>query len=176
MSPTAKAHQEQAATQSWAEAQRRLWDTWLETIHQVGGGMTGAGAGNPAQLFGRAIDTWEVFVRQTLDAQTTAMQAWVDGLSTAPNVPDQLKPQLQQVQELTRGWIDTQRQLWEAMFAVARQLASSSAAPHAAGGSATPGPEMWREFARPALEAQAAWLRQWSGLLGAGRNGPPHQN
>jgi hypothetical protein len=161
-------------TQSWAEAQRRLWDGWLAAMRQGGASPPNATGANPAELWAHVIDTWEPFVRQTLDAQSTAMQDWAAGISAAPDVPDHLRPQLQQVQELTRGWTDTQRQLWEAMFAVARQLASSSAGQHAVA-SQWPTPELWREFARPVLEAQADWLRQWSGLLAAGRSGPPHQ-
>lgn len=164
-------------TQTWVEAQRRLWDGWLEAMRLAGSGLPTAtgGGGNPSQVLSRAIDTWEPFVRQSLDAQTAAMQAWIDGMAAAPNIPPQMRPQLQQVQELTRGWTDTQRQLWEAMFAVARQMTASTAE-HNASATAVPTAEVWQRFARPVLEAQATWLRQWSGLLAGVRNGQPQPN
>jgi len=167
-------------TRSWAETQRRLWDGWLAAINQAGSGLPTAAGANPTVVLARVIDTWEPFVRQTLDAQAAAMQSWVEGLSAAPNVPEHLRPQLQQVQELTRGWTDTQRQMWEAMFAVARQFTSATSHGQPANGQPAhppqmPNMDMWQQFARPALEAQATWLRNWSGLLAGGLSGQPHK-
>jgi hypothetical protein len=159
-------------TQSWAEAQRRLWDGWLEALRQASAGLSVANGGNPSQeLWARALETWEPFVNQTLNAQSAAMQAWVDGLAAAPNVPQPVRAQLQQLQELTRGWTETQRQLWETMFAAVRQFAASLA-DHRPAGAEPPTTELWQQIARPVLEAQAAWLRQWSGLLAGERNPP----
>ena len=162
-------------TRSWAEAQRRLWDGWLGAMDQAGTGLPAAAAGNPTDVWARVIDTWEPFVRQTLDAQAAAMQSWAEALTAAPNVPEHLRSQLQEVQELTRGWTATQRQMWEAMFGVARQFAATAnhQPPHAA---QMPNMEMWQQFARPALEAQASWLRNWSTVLAGGPNGQPHKD
>jgi hypothetical protein len=161
-------------TKSWAEAQRRLWDGWLAAMGQAGAGLPTAAGANPTYVWARVIDTWEPFVRQTLDAQAAAMQSWVEGLSAAPNVPEHLRPQLQQLQELTRGWTATQRQMWEAMFAVARQFATASGGEHPQA-SQIPTMQLWQQFARPALEAQATWLRNWSSVLAGGRSGQPHK-
>ena len=159
-------------TQSWADAQRHLWERWLETLRQAGSGLSPVNVAAPGQLWARALDTWEPLVRQTLDAESTAMQAWVDGLAAAPNVPPHVRAQLQQVHELTKGWTETQRQLWEAMFASVRQF-SASAAQHPSTTQA-PAAELWQQMARPMLEAQAAWLRQWSGLLAGAGAGQAH--
>jgi hypothetical protein len=128
-----KTQQPQEIAQSWAEAQRRLWEI--------------------------------------LEAQSAAMFALVDGLATAPNVPPQVRTQLKQVQELTRSWTETQRQLWEAMFAAVRQFTPDTAEYPK---SVVPPIELLQQFSRPVLEAQAAWLRQWSGLLGGAHAGQPH--
>jgi hypothetical protein len=159
---------------SWAEAQHRLWDGWLEAMGHAGTGLPTATGANPTEVWSRLIDTWEPFVRQTLDAQAAAMQAWAEGLSAAPNVPEHLRPQLQQVQELTRGWMATQRQMWDAMFGASRQFATATGGehPHA---QQLPNMELWQQFARPAMEAQATWLRNWSGVLAGGRSGYPRK-
>ena len=170
MSPKTQQQQPQEVTQSWAEAQRRLWDGWLEALRQAGTSLSPANTGNPGQLWARALETWEPFVRQSLDTQSTAMQAWIDGLAAAPNVPPHVRTQLQQLQELTRGWTETQRQLWEAMFAAVRQFAASTAEHHPAAAQ-PPALEVWQQIARPVLEAQAAWLRQWSGVLASAGSG-----
>jgi polyhydroxyalkanoate synthesis regulator protein len=108
-------------TRSWADAQRRLWEGWLEGLRQASGGFSAPTGGAPSQTFARNLDTWESFVRQTLDAQSSAMQAWAEQLAATPNLPPSVSAQVQQVQELTRGWTDTQRQLWDATFAAVRQ-------------------------------------------------------
>jgi hypothetical protein len=162
--------QEQDVTQAWAEAQRRLWDNWLGSMRQVGGSVPTAPGASPAQLWGHMLDTWEPFVRQTLDAQSTAMQAWVDGLATAPGTPEPLKGQIVQLQELARGWISTQRQMWDATFQATRQFVSASAT-QPGFPSAQAGPDMWRQFAAPVFEAQASWVRQWSDMLSGPRTG-----
>jgi hypothetical protein len=168
-----KTQSQQDVTQSWAEAQRRLWEGWLEAMRQAGAGLSPATAATPTRVLARAIDTWEPFVRQTLEAQSAAMQAWVDGLAGAPNVPEQVRLQLQQVQELTRGWTETQRQLWDAMFAAVRQVAAS-ATEQRTPAAQLPAIELWQQIAGPVLEAQATWLRQLSGMLAGARAGQSH--
>ena len=169
-----KAAQEDV-TKSWAETQRRLWEGWLEAMGHAGTGLPTAVGTNPTEVWSRVIDTWEPFVRQTLDAQSAAVQSLVEGLSSAPNVPELFRAQLQQVQELTRGLTETQRQMWDAMFAAARQFTTATGGQHSAGTPQMPTLELWQQIARPALEAQASWLRNFSSLLAGGRSGqqPP---
>ena len=132
MSP--KTQQPQELTQSWAEAQKRLW----------------------------AI----------LEAQSAAVFDIFDRLAATPNAPEPARAQLHQVRELTKSWTETQRKLWEAMFDV---LGQSSARTEHHVTTATP-IELWQQLSRPVFEAQAAWLRQWSGLLaGAQPVQPPRQ-
>jgi hypothetical protein len=153
--------------QSWVEAQRQLWETWVGAMQQAGGGMPRPDGATPSQLLGRTLDTWEPFVRQTLEAQAKAMDAWVETFNTTPNMPEQIRTQVEQLQKLTRGWLETEHQLWDAMFGVARQFAAAaeSQTERHTSASQVPGAEVWQQLAQPALEAQAAWLRQWSTIL-----------
>src|SRR5690348_3187860 len=150
--------------QNWAETQRRLWDGWMSAMTQAVGGVPQGNGANPSQFLGRALDTWEPFVRETLDAQSSAVKSWVEGLMAAPNIPPQMRTQLEQLQEMTRGWTETQRQMWDAMFAAVRQL-PAAAGPQQAN-PIMAGADGLQAFARPMLEAQATWLRQWAGMFG----------
>jgi hypothetical protein len=170
-----KTQQSEAVTESWAEAQRRLWDGWLDALHQASPGASpGGGTGSSQELWARALATWEPFVRQSLDAQSAAMDAWINSVGAGPNVPEHLRARLEQAHELTRGWTDTQRRLWDAMFAAVRQFASNVPEQRRAG--TPPVADVWQQIARPVLEAQAAWLRQWSGLLAGTPKTPPNKS
>jgi hypothetical protein len=152
-------------TRSWAETQRRLWESWRLPIDKDAATTTPFGSN---EMWRRAMDIWEQTVSMTLEAQAAGLQMWIDGLSGLPNLPEPTRAQLQQLHELARGWSETQRSLWQTWFNVTRQFStpSNSSSPTPPQG----GLEMWEQMLRPALDAQASWLRTWSSLLTRGQH------
>jgi hypothetical protein len=109
------------------------------------------------------LELWEPFVHQAFEAQTATFKAWVDGLAATPNAPEPLKAQLLQMQELSQGWTESQRQMWDTMFTMLRQIATTTQPPSMM--PLMPGLDMWQKATAPMLEAYAAWLRQSTNLV-----------
>ena len=125
----------------------------------------------PGQSLKQILELWEPFVHQALDAQSAAFTAWVDGLAATPNIPEPLKAQLLQMQELSRGWTESQRQMWDNLFSLLQPVASSTQSPTAT--TLMPALDVWQKMAAPMFEAQAAWMRQSASLLGGATAAQP---
>jgi hypothetical protein len=106
----------------------------------------------PPQSLTPFIEMWEPFVHQALEAQTAMFKSWGEAL------PEPFKTQILQMHE-------SQRQMWDAMFGMLRQVTSAS---HSPAPTAMPGLDFWQKMAAPMFEAQAAWMRQSASLV----NGP----
>ena len=160
------------------ELQQRLWAGWLESMQRAGATGAGTAAANP-------LAAWQASMQQALEAQaawargwgetlgamqrqTEELHAWVRQGQVMLEQWDALLEAARQGQELLDRWLDLQRQLWEGWSALAAQVpgAPGTGPASQAGQDAA---RLWQEAARQALEAQAAWARQWA----VGRAGGP---
>ena len=114
--------------------------------------------GTPPQSLTQVLEMWEPFAHQALETQSAVFKSVVEGL------PEPLKTQILQMHE-------AQRQMWDALFAMLRQVASGgqhltpTAMPAMPVMTAMPGLDFWQKMAAPMFEAQAALMRQSANLV-----------
>ena len=88
-------------------------------------------------------------------------RASVEPMLPARGTPGTPGEQGWQGQVALERWVDAQRELWEAWFALAEQ-ALPALGPGLPVGWGQPALRAWRETTRQLLDAQAAWLRCWA--------------
>jgi hypothetical protein len=156
--------QVEQSTRSWIESQRHIWETSLQAMSQMARGDWGSSTIGGFNWSG-LIDTWEATVQQALDAQTSGLQMFVNSLASGGNTPGEFRGQMQALQQVSASWTDVQRQIWQAWFTLARQLAAPPRDDQQSPAADQP-MEIWQGMVRPAIAAQTDWLRAWSRLIG----------
>ena len=141
--------------EGWMESQQKLWDGWVQTVQQMGGGNPMAGA------WQQGLERWQEAVERTLDTQRQTIRAWADQVSQVQGAPDELKKWAEDGVALMDQWSDAQQGLWKQWFALMTSASSGSGAPAAdqmrqlmAG---------WEQAAGRMQELQ----RQWAATFGA---------
>lgn len=141
-------------SKNWTDAQQKMWKNWTDMAQ-------GAGQSQMQLSWDAMIDTWRNMTQQMLDAQSEGARAWISGVSSLPNMPEETSEWSKTVQEMTASWTDTQKQLWEKWFAMAQKLDPSTIT---AGEKVVDGEEVakfWQEATHTINEAQAEWMKLW---------------
>ncbi|HEU5348539.1 MAG TPA: hypothetical protein VFU63_07990, partial [Ktedonobacterales bacterium] len=92
---------------AWAEAQRQLLTTWLDTVRSAGN----IGAMPDAKVWNQTVDSWRTAVMNTLDTQAIWTRTWIDSMAKAPGIPDAVQETMREGQETIERWAEAQRQL-----------------------------------------------------------------
>lgn len=133
----------------WTETQMKMWDSWLEAVL----GATGMKAPEGWEhVYKVTLTSLEGSVKTALEAQTEWTQMWAEGLPDGQGAPEEVVQGARLVQEMFKGWIETQRRLWDGWFEIARKLDPTVVT---RGWERVLGP--WQQTVRKAAEAQKEW-------------------
>lgn len=157
----------ESTLKSWTEAQQRIWDQWVSSFR--GGGNQNTGA-----LWLGLLDAWEMGVKQALDSQAQALLTWLQASGTRGD-SEEARAASQRGEELIRTWTQSQRQIWESWFGVARNMATAQTA-GSGEGAGQDAVGAWQDVVRKSLESQATIMRSWASAFsqmgaGTGRSG-----
>jgi hypothetical protein len=144
--------QAEATFRAWMEAQRAVWDTWLEASRGL---SQASSAEDRRREIGKLVDQWEKSVRTAMDIPVDQTRRLVETLSQEERVPREAIRLAEQTHRIVREWRDAQRPLWDAWVAMARQLGAGAPA-----GNWEDVVETWRTAAHQAANAQAEWARR----------------
>ncbi len=140
---------------TWTETQQKMWDQWLTA-------MQGFTQSRPTNEWGKTVETWEEALTRTLDAQADWTRLWTGSFNSLSGAPKEMVEWARQGEEMMRRLTETQKQLWNGWFQVAKKLD-----PSALGGNweqeSRKQFQTWREGMQKALDAQAEWVRLWTG-------------
>lgn len=100
-------NQSQEFIRSWTEAQGKIWDTWQSSF------QSRAQALPPNEMWTQAVETWERAIDNAWNAQAHMLEMWRSGTDKMTDVPDEVKDQTKQVQEMMESWSRMQRKLWD---------------------------------------------------------------
>lgn len=160
---TVKSWQEQIEQMlgTWTQAQRRLWDHWLEAVKDFNGLPQGSTPGR-WQGYQDSLDAWERSVKRALDAQQAWTRSWTEPLLGEEQAPESTLRWARQIQETMRGWSEAQKQLWNAWFDSIKGMD-----PEAVNARwETEGQEIiraWQEATQRAQDALDEWMRSTGG-------------
>lgn len=142
---------------AWTQAQRRLWDNWLEAVKEFNGlpRDTDTGARDSYQ---QSLDAWEQSVKRALQAQQEWTRGWTERLLGEQEAPESAVHWVQQIQNTMRGWTQAQSQLWNAWFDSVKGMDPEEVSAR----WETEGQEIiraWQEATERAQEALDEWMR-----------------
>jgi len=139
---------------TWTEAQTKMWDEWLRA-------MQGFSRPQASEAWGKSVEAWEESVKKTLDAQNEWTRLWAASFTTVSGTPKEMVEWARQGQEMVRRWVETQKQLWEGWFQIAKRLDPSKV-----GGSweqeGQKFLQAWQDAVKKGMESQAEWTRAWT--------------
>lgn len=145
--------------QMWTTTQQKVWSTWLETMQGIGRTPT-------PDLRGKIIATWQQSVRDSLEAQSRWMQAWLENLQRVEGMPETARQWLTRGQQEMEQWHGAQRQLWEHLFDVLKQ-AEPETSPRTLQQTSEHIFQTWQESMHQMMENQLEWVTEWA------RRSPP---
>lgn len=141
---------------AWTEAQKQMWDNWLEAMQSA------TGQNQATEMWQTTVSTWEQTVNSTLDAQAGWIDLWADSLTAQSSLPKEVIEWAEQAQEMVKNWGETQRQLWQGWFDLMKQAEP----PNMATAWGEEGQKVfaaWQESAQKMMDAQMKWAGQWAG-------------
>jgi hypothetical protein len=146
--------QTQEMMQSWNEAQKRMWDNWLQ-------GLQGTKEGGTTDAWQKALETWQKSVSETFDAQARMMKLWLENLKKAQTGPEATKEWIKQFEQMTEQVTASQRQLWDSCFATLKK-ADLRKMPGTWEQDAKHIFQGWQAATRKVIEAQLGLLSNWT--------------
>jgi hypothetical protein len=139
---------------SWGEIQHKMWshwqDLWLASLKEGGVAGTAESAADSSEQARRVLEAWDNTVRRALEAQLEWTRIWTERVAESSNVPPQIVTAARQLHESAKAWTGFQTKLWEGWL-------------NAASSPGFTGVEAFQRTAQTLAEAQAEWLRQWTG-------------
>jgi hypothetical protein len=144
--------QGEAAFRAWLDAQRSLWERWLESSRRLSQVKSGEEWQQEAE---RLLDQWEESARSTLNIPVEQTGRLVEMLSEADNVPREAVGWAEQVHRVIEQWSEAQRPLLDVWFTTARQFG-----PARRTGNWNEVMETWRSAAGDAARSQTAWAQR----------------
>lgn len=142
---------------AWTQAQRRLWDNWLEAVKDFNG-LPGHAESGGRSTYQSSLDAWEQSVQRALKAQQEWTRGWTERLLGEQEAPEAAAQWVQQVQNTMRGWTQAQSQLWNAWFDSIKGMDPEEVSAK----WETEGQEIiraWQEATQRAQEALDEWVR-----------------
>jgi len=142
---------------AWTQAQRRLWDNWLEAVRGFSGITEGRDEGW-RESYRHNLEAWEASVHQALEAQNQWTRDWTERMLGEQEAPETAVQWINQVQATMRGWTQAQSQLWNAWFDSIKDMDPEQVSAK----WETEGREIiraWQEATERAQEALDEWTR-----------------
>jgi hypothetical protein len=107
------------------------------------------------------VDAWQASVKETLDAHTKWSHEWTELLVNAKGTPEELRELAQQGRVQMQHWIDTERQLWQGWFTIAKNI-NLRVEPGNTAQASKDLIHLWQESAHQMIDAQTAFVRRWT--------------
>lgn len=141
--------------QSWMETQKKMWDTFFET-------MQGFGKSQNAKAWEQTVSAGEEILKNTFKAQSEFIQTWVKSLTAVEGMPAQALDSAKQFQEMVQRWSETQERLWANWFDLLKKFDPSKVVGAWPETPASPF-QMWQEASQKMMDTQLEWMRTWMG-------------
>lgn len=157
--------QAEEMSEGWLQAQRQMWESWLNLTQDSTNGQ-------PAAVWHKTLTAWEESVHQVLNAQVGWTKAWAESFETTVSTPQEAAEWIRQAQAITRQWNEEQLKLWTNWFALMRQLDPGNVQLEA--DPTITSQTMFREWQKSVqkvINAQAEWAERWSEQQHAASNG-----
>jgi hypothetical protein len=139
---------------TWTDTQKKMWDSWLETVQQASAPMQGA------QVWQKTIETWEETVNNVLAAQTKWSETWANSFDPE-GTPEEMAQWFKQAQEMAKQWNETQQSLWQNWFGLIKQADVTKMT----GGWEEEGQKAfknWQDSMQKVMDAQMDWIKMWA--------------
>lgn len=143
---------------SWTDMQRRMWESWVNSIKQFSG-QAPQGAEGLQGEYRKHLEAWEASVNQALEAQNDWARKWSEQMNADQQAPEVLEQWNGQLQAMMKGWTESQQQLWTAWLESMRTMAPGQDAGQW-GQESKKVMEAWQQAAERAQETLADWTRQ----------------
>ncbi len=137
---------------SWLEQQQKLWQDWMNTVQQAGGGAGGL------QPWTGALQGWKEAVEQTLQTQKQATRAWAEQVNHMEGTPEDLERWAAEGVKFMEAWSDAQHKLWELWF----ELMNRSGAGHTGTEQTSQLMAGWEQMAAQMQALQQQWTAAFS--------------
>ena len=148
--------QTEEMVKNFSETQKKIWDSWLEAVQPAGPSKDQA-----AEIWQKAMQTWEETVNNALSTQTEWTKHWSESLNLDEmELPDEVAAWAKQAQAMTKQFGETQQQLWQGWFDLVKQadLTKLTGNWEEEGQKAF---QQWQEAAQKVMEAQMQWANMW---------------
>ena len=146
---------------SWLEQQQKLWQDWMNTVQQAGGGAGGL------QPWTGALQGWKEAVEQTVQTQKEATRAWAEQVNQVEGAPEELKRWATEGVKAMEAWSDAQHKLWEQWF----ELMNQSGAGRVGTEQTSQLMAGWEQMAAQMQELQQQWTAAFSAAPPASKGG-----
>lgn len=148
------AKQSEEMFKSWSDTQKKMWDSWLETVQSGSAAMPGP------QLWQKTVETWEQTVNNVLAAQSKWAETWSDSFNP-DNTPEEMAQWFKQTQGMVTQWNETQQRLWQNWFELIKKadVSNMTSSWEEEGQKAF---KNWQEAMQKVMDAQMDWVNMWT--------------
>ncbi len=140
---------------SWADAQKKMWDGFFES-------MPGPEKAPTAQAWEQMASMGEQTYKKSLQAQTDWIQSWISSISSAQGTPPQVLESAKQFQQMYEHWCDTQDRVWTNWFNMLKSFDPTRGTTAWTSMPSNPY-QNWQENARKMIDTQFEWMQSWMG-------------
>lgn len=141
---------------TWTDAQRKMWENWLEAMQHMGN------ASQANATWERIVETWKESSHKALETQVAWTQFWADSMTTNANTPREVIEWTQQVRDTMQQWQASQAQLAENWFETLKKSNPATLIKTWNNTEAQQIVTTWQEAFQKLMEAQFGWLRMWT--------------
>ena len=143
---------------TWTDAQKKMWDNWLEMVQQ------GTAQKSGADLWPKTLDTWQESVTNMLATQDKWTDTWTESFN-ADASPEEMTEWVEQTQSMAKQWSDAQQQMWSNWFDMMKQVDMNDAA-NSWQDEGQKAFDNWQTLTQKVTEAQMQWIKMWAPSTG----------
>lgn len=134
------------------ESNKRIWDEWSKALQ---GNKLAVGGEAMDKLYHQNLDMTERLIKDTLKAESSWLDQWLEGVKKTPNAPEPLLALMESMHKTMKTMLEHRTQMWEGWLAQARSM-NFDKMPNVLIGPETQQTVMkaWEDFYRQATEAQ----------------------
>jgi hypothetical protein len=148
---------------AWGESQQKIMESWAES-------MKGMAAPQGADMWEKAISTWEETLDKSAQAQAEWTEKWVENLKSTEGIPEPAVESIDRFVEITERWTATQADMSAKWFEMLRSLDPGSFTGKLSEAFQNPF-QIWQDATKQILDAQSEWMRTWTGSTGDASEG-----
>lgn len=141
--------------QMWADAQKKMRDSWLEAMQNLGGPQS-------TETWSKVTGAWDDAMKRALEAQSEWTRLWVGSFTPTSGTSTEVMDWAKQGQEMMTHWAETQKRIWESWFEMVKKIDVSQISGTWDKDAGQNLLKAWQENTQKVLDAQSEWVSRWT--------------